>query len=208
MPGYNFPCNDGDVIQATVCCYNGNQIGLNIGYWVTQASGGPMGINTVAPAIDTAMAGHYKLWLSADSNYYGSRFRNMNNLTFAPWIENTHSGVGLVTGLCAGSQLSGLITRTSASIGRSGRGRIFVPFVAESSVIDAQHISSGAVTALNAIGGDWQGGWAGTGGVFVPCIYQRPSTITTYTTGYISRNRIATQRRRGAYGRPNTIPPF
>jgi hypothetical protein len=108
-------------------------------------------------------------------------------------------------------QIAGIFSKITAFGGRAMRGRVYVPFPTDldnSSPSDAPTV--GYMTRLGAFAANVVATTAVTGGAgnasMVPVIYHRVSGNVDIIIGATARQKWATQRRRGDYGRPNDPP--
>lgn len=123
------------------------------------------------------------------------------------------TGVGFAGGLAGDvlpTQTAGLITKRTAVPGRRGRGRAYIPFPTES-YNDANGLPTNAyMTPAGALAFSIsQSVLVGTlidGNYLDPVILHRDTGGTSDILATLARQKWATQRRRGSYGRPNVSP--
>jgi hypothetical protein len=218
----------GDIIEArivTVPLAAPPQIGENVVHFIPQP--GSI-INTGASLaeflvfVTTTWGNLYKQWLSVVDTFRGVSAQRVFPKPTTPMEFNIGaSGVGVVAGSHAPTQVSGLIKTFTAKAGRPFRGRLYIPWIATSNVTLSGDISNTGIADLTAIGNSIFAlqlvvGATGTT-TFQPVIwhkkgYGKPVPIGVNTTDPITSSAasilLATQRKRGNYGRPNPAPPF
>jgi len=167
----------------------------------------------VCNALDTLLAPLYKPALSNTATYYGLRVKKIWPLpVFIPVTRHSHTGAGTGDSIPAPAQLSGIITKQTAGVGRSKRGRIYIPFPSTAYLDTDSTPTATYLTVLGAIApalfaGDTIVGASGTANI-LPIIWGRVAHSMADVTASRVNDKFATQRRRGEYGRQNTIPPF
>jgi hypothetical protein len=211
------PLVTGDVWQLKVYTYQGNQLGLNVLFYRLGISTGSPTAENQIQSIYTQIGAVLLPLLENTAIYYG--------LGLTRWmVRPTPSAIYYQNGGAAGAagagplpgQTTGMITKLTGLGGRANRGRVYVPFPARASATGSPLIPTvGYVTALAAYAGviltnltTTDGGLNGQtwlpvlkhGNAFPPSV--------TLINGATPRQKWATQRRRGDYGRANQIPPF
>lgn len=165
--------------------------------------------SAVLPLIATGMA--------SDALVYGADMEDVTHST-VPVGVNTVSGQTTGTGLAPAlpGQVSGIVSLHGDFVGRSFQGRRYIPFPS----IDSNDFAAGGLaarptgaylTAMGALGTEVSGlsvyvngGQSATvqNGFFD----ERGHTNFRNIANSFTPDRWATQRRRGDYGRPNTVP--
>lgn len=207
--------NVGDIVQLKVACNCTNQLGLSVRQYTVVTISGGVGVTDAdfCSAMDTAMAPVYKPWLGNDASYYGTNAQIINRTPKPISVTASSStGPGTASNGSLPGQVSGIITLRTNSVGRSYRGRVYVPFPAtvwNDLVLNVP--TAAAKVLLGAIAVEYglsrivtSGGSTAT---LVPIIRNKLGTVP-FITSVLSRGAWATQRRRGNYGRPNAYPPF
>jgi hypothetical protein len=129
-------------------------------------------------------------------------------------VSKVNTGVGMVAGDMLPRQIAGLTTLVSTLAGRSGRGRMYIPFPGEASNDVNSTPTAGYLALLDAFCLAWKA-------TYVIASIVNPGASTTIRYGIFSKvlgainlaaNAVckdawATQRRRGTFGRAN-LPPF
>lgn len=161
-----------------------------------------------------------KACLSASASYRGLMVKKLTPIPpTQPVINITNQGAGGVVGEPLPRQVRGIITFTTPFAGRGFRGRVYVPFPSEASNDTDATPTAAYVTLLTTLGQAMQQSYPGVGAggntgdlfrVLVRYVYIGGNlTSVAYRadiTASLPRDRWATQRRSGAYGRPNISP--
>lgn len=201
-----------DVCRLRIACYSANQQGINVTHWkVTSVTGASQTDAQVAAAFDSTLAPRYKAAISAEARYRGVSFQRILPIpaTF-PQTVTTNDGVGSVAGHMMSTQTSGILSSQTEFAGAKYRGRVYIPFPSEGSN-DTDGLPNAAyVTLIEDIGDELfttivvsVGGDSVT---LTPVIYHRATGTTTKVDNFIARQKWATQRRRGSYGKTNPTP--
>lgn len=204
----------GDIFEFRLFTSFNEQIAINVLHYKEQTPTNPFALdhNSVLAAIATAIEPVFIDCVTADATYEGCTLQRIFP-TVAPVVTNVlGSAAGDGGATPTGRQLSGIITKRTVIAGRRGRGRIYVPFPAADTVTDDTGMPTAAYVALLqelademedeqtvSVGADTLG--------FKPCVYNRddPAASPLITT-CLARSKFATQRRRGDYGRANSLP--
>lgn len=220
--------NPGDKVLIRVFCYTGTfQVSINNLYYDTPLTNTLIPtVDAVAAVFDTAIQVAYKNVLSSDATYLGVDCRvfrlppNPNPaLSRRDHVGPGTGGMGLLPTQCAP-----VVSFKSRVAGRRGGARIYLPFPSVAAFDADGTPSAGYLASAGVLAGIIAGGFAvaigGNSASFVPCIYgppldparvpppNPPRLTPTFTpiTSYIVRDKCGTQRRRGTYGRTNSLP--
>lgn len=202
----------GDLYQVRIITQLGDQAGLNIlHYRVTAQTGPDPTLLSIANNLDGQFRASYVANLSATAQFRGVGVRKFRPVPISP---ETVSNVGPVNGGVAGDalprQVSGIITLKTAFAGRAFRGRVYVPFPAESDNTSSFVPTNTYVLNLTLIGNAIRSPGPIVSGpdslTLALTIFHRRQGTNDLVTSIQSRTMWATQRRRGSYGRPNLIP--
>lgn len=211
---------DGDVYELTFWTQHSEQVCVMKRHWVVegQLGNGPTQAQIVT-AIDDVVAPLMKAVLSASASYIGAmaaRVFPIPRLMASKYIVN--AGVGLVAGEIMPRQVRGIFTLTTGFAGRAFRGRSYTPFPSEQSNDTNATPTAGFLASLNALAtGITQTfvavGAGGNTADLEPVIAKFVSigNVSVLSdimdiTGYVTRDRWATQRKSGSYGAPNVSP--
>jgi hypothetical protein len=205
----------GDIIEAKVGCFDASlQAGLNIRHYRigTQTNPGlDLPYFVAAGELTVILSPLYKALLSVQAAYMGVSIRRLSPLPATNEFADTAlAGPGLVAGDQLPTQVAGLITFRGIASGIAGRGRIYVPFPGE------EDSSPGGVTTtdyqnrLQALANAWANTLVVTEGVnqweLDPIILRRATFEFQELITGIARIPWATQRRRGGFGKTNSLP--
>lgn len=205
------------LLQMRAWCKVGNQVSVTTFHHLVQSidSGAPDDEDFLLHW-EAIYGGIFKGLIANGVNYVGSTAQiitppigllRKNNITAGPGTGGTNTNA---------TQVSGLIQWGTNLGGRKFRGRVFMPFPSEEeNGVDGKPVA-GYLIGLDGLGDEYvhHTNWIMTLGhaTIVPVIRHRkdktgvtsaPTQITTYT----SVPNWATQKKRGAFGRPN-ISPF
>lgn len=206
---------DGDIMLATLACFNTNQVGLNNTHWLALSHTG-VGADDedLALYLDTTLAPMYKLYLGAQASWYGVRVQKQLPLP-KPVAAISAGFIGPGTGSAATlpGQAAAVMTKRTLLAGRAYRGRIYLPFAAQAMNNATTNKPEPAAMALfNAIGtalaGNITVGTVPNQTVLQPVLFHRRTGTTTPLQEMTAAGAWGTQKRRGNYGRPNVYPPF
>lgn len=128
-----------------------------------------------------------------------------------PYFSTTLANQGALAGDPLPKQVSGIITKRTGNPGSKGRGRCYIPFPTEG-VNDATGVPTAAYTTLlsnlaAALQQNLLIGLAPNTTTLSPCVFRRSNPASSFLVlSHQQRNRWATQRRRGDYGKSNVSP--
>lgn len=203
----------GDILQARVCCYNTDQISLNVlGYKVVSLVGVPgVTLQDVVGQIDSDINGTYKSLMALTARYRGVGLRRLLAVPSLEYTAIGNDGIGTGGASLQGRQVTGMFTKVSGVIGPAGRGRVYVPFPDTDSSGPNGQPNAGYMVNLGILAGILQSTFGVTvGGSTVnmaPCILRRSALGSSLIWGAATaRQRWATQKRRGDYGKTNVLP--
>jgi len=207
QPGGDIPPN-GTILLVQLYAYRHSQIGImDCHFQETSVTGSGGKLGDVALEVQTAIDGSFAALTDTDTTILGCKVSTVEiSPPPLPGIATsdttgTHGPPGLP------GQDTGLITKTTDFTGRGFRGRVYVPFPA-TDYQDADDTPTAAYvaaldtfatflfTTFTVIAG-------GTTMVMKPVLFNRVTHGVFDITGFVSRKRWATQRRRGNYGRVN-----
>jgi len=201
------------IIEVKTYCLHLEQLGINsLHYRISGTTGGPVYDDEAAVACDLLINPLYLPLLNANAQWKGLTFQIVGGGTPQPYqVSATHSNFGTVAGDLMSRQTCGIITKLTAGIGRANRGRVYFPFPGEADNQVTATPVAGYVTRLtnlaNVILVPFNIAGASGGTITMqPIIFHRLSGLSTDINGFRSNQKWATQRRRGSYGRPNTLP--
>jgi hypothetical protein len=201
---------DGDVVKIVVRCYAFGQVALNVYYYYVTSSAGGVDYKTLLALYQTLATGFYIPVMHSQALYVDTTMQIISGAGATTPTLFTASALvfGAATGNPMPQQVSGLITRRVNLTSNANRGRVYIPFPAAIAGSTVERPSSAYTTLLGnlqvgllpttapiSIGGQmWSPGLQGRIAGFTPLLAALPS------------NKWATQKRRGDYGIPNTLP--
>lgn len=190
------------------------QIGVNVLHYFCSTSIGLGATDQeIADGFSTAVAPAYKAWLNNFAIYYGASARKLHPPTsYKPANSLNGGGAGTSGATPMPNQTCGIVTWQTNFAGRRARGRSYFPFPATALSSGANEVPSGGAYVL----------MAGLATVIVPtvtygsggntsdltfCIFKRNIPNSIFPVTYAQpRYTWGTQRRRGDYGRTNSLP--
>jgi len=209
---YSIPI--GGIVKHITYCTIAGQASTNTRKWqlFNLSTGSTFPSTETLDALDIGMAGPMLPLLSTNALYYGSVMYLMNPIGLPPRPVSTtgNQGAGLAgAGLLPG-QTSGLISLLTATMGKIGQGRIYVPFPCPADGAADGTPTAGYVTRLADLGvflsHDLTVIAGGQTATFKPCLYRGGTDTPKFIDQAINNDAWATQRRRGSYGRLNKAP--
>lgn len=205
--------NVGDILRIKAACYSGNQLGLMVSHVIIKAVSTPAAFDPgqIARRISDVQHAAIKACLDDDAKYLGHSAKLIHPVVSDEAFSTVNEGYGTAAGDALPRQVSGIFTLTTGFPGRANRGRQYVPFPSEADNPNTATPSPVYVTAVSTLGTlftvDLTATVVGDTCTFGWIIYRRANPgASPLVTGHIARNKWATQRRRGNYGRPNEVP--
>jgi hypothetical protein len=212
MPGTTPIVND--LLEIRTECFHVDQASINVlHYVVTATAGGGLTVTQIAAAFDGRVGLPYQAWFPAAVFFEKVSCKNLSPpATLA--AEFVAHAPGTAVGGVEPGQVSGLITKKTGLAGVRQRGRIYVGFVSTNSVDTAGNLTGGGLAVLTSIR-DAIGpnitlvNGAATVTLALAIVHgpdkngNPPPTQLTLVTTLTPSAFLATQRRRGNYGRRN-----
>lgn len=204
----------GGVVRHVMYCTIPGQVSSTKRDWqCTNITGGTsIGSSDILVDLDLMAATLFTDAISNEATYYGSLLYYQTPVGTPPRPESTtgNSGIGINVSPLLPTQTCGLVSLYSNDLGKTGQGRIYVPFPYIAAIDvdgspDAGYIAglNNFVTAFTTPRNIVSGGATGT---FAPCLYTPGGPPPKFLTSGIVRDAWATQRRRGDFGRLNANP--
>jgi len=202
---------NGDILESRTVCQLGDQIGINVMHWQVRGVTGTVDLQDAADALDAVTAPAYKPCLATSVTYYGTGLRAVSPVLSVEVASKLNTGPGTSGALVLPKQVSGLITWLTNTPGRTGRGRSYIPFPSQDDESGTEVPNAAYVTNLNiitAVIGNTTIAVIPAGGSasLRQIIWSRAHPVVKDVQEGVGRARWATQRRRGDYGRINTVP--
>lgn len=213
------PVIPGDLVETRTYATQAEQAAILTFHWgILAAIGTPTNDTDFSRVIDNVLAPVWKAFISSDASFRGTAARIISSTPpSAPVFFNTNVGGGTGTPPDLPRQTTGMISWQTAFGGRAFRGRTYLGFpwsglnnldgVPTAPAITLITNVAQAIFNVTSIPNV-----AGTGSVSVVMLLVHKKDKAglipdpTLINGFIVRNKWATQRRRGSFGRPNTSP--
>jgi len=204
----------GGVVRHITYCTYPSQVATNKRDWqcVSLTGGSSVGSAATITELDTLFAGLVKPCMTADADYYGSQLYYQTPVGAPPRPESFigNAGPGSDAGEALPLQTSGLISLYSDTLGKTGQGRIYVPFPSIDSQgtdstpdalynVDLSNLATSLITPRTVTDG-------AVTAIFNPVLYKPGGAPPLQLTRAVPRDAWATQRRRGNFGRVNNRP--
>lgn len=202
----------GDILAISTVCTCGGQEAINTFHYLCTAIGAsPATDADCVQLLDTRIATDFKGILPSQSHYNGT-LGGIITRSPPPVKQQSVSGAGAGSNgtLPLPKQCAGITSWYTNSSGKAFRGRTYWPFLSSNWAGTNGEITSAAATAIDLCAADVQGmstvSASGRTATLAYVIYHRKTKDTTPIITRLTRTVLATQRRRGDYGRPNTPP--
>lgn len=211
MPG-NFPQTSDIVEVRCVMSALGQQVGMNVHHYVARlvVTGG-CSCQELALAYDQVISPFYKNLLSSNAFWRGVAVRNLAPPKTIEFISNGFAAVGNSGPDLLPTQTRYLISKYSQLAGPENRGRVYPPFPPNTASDTNGVLTAGFLVVLQALASQLLLSRTIVGATgqttFDPIIkHSGPYGPGREVVSVVARNRFATQRRSGAYGRQNANP--
>lgn len=203
-----------NILKVLPVCFTANQVSMSPFHFLVAATAPPAPTDLeCAVFFDGTFSPLYQALLSTAANYRGTSCQIIFPL---PVRVAQASVAGLVAGTVGGNplptQTSGIVKFRTVSAGRAFRGRTFVPFPGGNANGVSGLPTNIYVGNLNALLAAIVPGplvvVSGGGGTATLklVIYHRKLHTNDVVTDGASEQKWATTRRRGSFGRPNSLP--
>lgn len=208
----------GDLVKAQIVTFDTNQVGLNtLWFLVGSVGGSPATDQDLASALDPIISPLIAPLLNDNAEYRGIRAQVYVALTAKPkWVDvianvGATSGTGGSTAMA--KQVAGITSWYTNYPKQANRGRTYWPFPSTIADTGDGVPSVAYINALNAIASAIRTFTSVSAGgrtaAFAQVLVHRKAIGTNSNIiAYLNRANWATQRRRGAFGRPQGTPPF
>ena len=203
----------GDIVEQRVVCALGNQVAMNIfHYGVGAITSGGASLLEMATAMDALLAPLYKDLMDVAATYRGVGMTNVIVPRTIEYVSTAGIGFGTQAGNSIPTQVRGLISYQGNAAGPRNRGRQYIPFPSVTALTASGLVSttySTSLTNLRAVLSVTRIFIGATGNTTVfPVVAHRPFLPSNWSTvtQMFARTKFGTQRKSGAYGRPNTAP--
>lgn len=214
------PLITGDLLKLRVWCSAGDQASVNTIYAVVGAiTGGVVTDQDFANYMDAQLSAVFIPVLSNIAEYRGVQASIEDKIPQPSLvISNTNPGNGTAGAIGLPRQTCGLIGFTTPFRGVQYRGRWYIPFPSatddqgDGTPTAGYEVRIANITGLFGATNFFPGTGSAAAAIVwsirhgVPKKLPPPLTPTTQITGYTASSKWATQRRRGSFGRQNTVP--
>lgn len=198
----------GDSIDVSVFCRLDDQVSVNVLQYVITGIGGAVSGQQAADAFDARLNDTWRLWLCDDASYEGVKVLRTNGVNIPPPVFSSANAGGGAAGGALPRQLCGLGRKFTDFAGPKGRGRLYAPFPGDANRA-GMVLSAGGLTALGSIMADAYGvdGLITVGALSLEArIGIRAGSVGRRVTAVDISAEFASQLRRGAFGRKNSLP--
>lgn len=202
-----------DIIKIRLWTHDAEQAAVNtFHYLVTAITGaGPVSEVDFATAFDNAVSIAYRALISSSARYDGVQVQvvfPLPLLVAEAYVGGAGNGTANVAG--AARQSAPLIGWKSGVAGPGGRGRTYIPFTPADATDGAGNATAAYKALLQAFATAVRTfTTVVVGGATLTCglVIKKSNAATTIgVSSDVVSGKIATQKRRGTFGRPNTSP--
>ena len=203
----------GAVIETVVIIGLEDQEGLNVRHWkVSSVQGSGANLSTIADRVSELVQPEYANLTNTVTQFYGCTAQQIQPYIPFKFLSIAHQAMGLKVGAHAAKQLSGLIRLATSAPGKGNHGRCYVPFPYAAFSTDGNFVIADYLLHLRNLAGHYStpiqvGVAVGDGLVLQPQLWHRKTKTSTLIAVGTASNLIATQRRRGDFGKSNYVPP-
>ncbi len=201
----------GDVVEVKVYCEDLEQTSVTTTHWrVDAVNGFGVDMQTLANDFNTAFGAEVPPGMANDVTMSGTGVRILAPVLSIEIESNNASFPGSGLGVSLPRQTSGLLSVYADIPGPKGRGRMYIPFPAATFNTTSGIPTAAWVTHLDSIGTLVTTPFVSGGGVdnihLRPVLWHRSTRTSDDLSRFVSRQKWATQKRRGSYGKPNSPP--
>lgn len=201
----------GSVVEVRAFAYMINQLAVNrVRYRCASIVGAGVTDSDFATLMSTSLEALYKDVMSASANFIGVQCQILRPTRLPEVTEQADFGPGLNAGDPLPPQTAALISFKTNSATRAGRGRIYIPFLSETTANPDGRPSAVQIAALEALATVWATTKAPTVGAdtsnMVPVIASADGLLPKDITDFRVRPYWATMRRRSFANRPDVLP--
>lgn len=202
----------GHILECIVYTSYRGQVAQNVFHYKVNSAGGSPTTDDIVAQVEADFNGSWKALMCDDADWEGISLRNLTPVPLeVASFSGAQNGPG-VHGAPIPGQLCYLLTKKTAEAGPRGRGRMYIPFPG----LDGLDQTSGKVHTdtgilLQTLIDDIEGPETQTAGGFsvnwTIGLY-RPTEDVRFIPlrSFTASDEYATQRRRGAYGKQNSLP--
>lgn len=203
-----------DVLECRHICQLNDQISVNVFHYkvtaVSVVGGTPVTTADCAAGLANQFNNIYAAALPTVSIYFGAGVRRITPTVTIEDGNNTFQIAGDIAEIPLPAQMCGLFAINTGIGGRAFRGRKYMPFPCITHVHTDTKPTAAYRGLIQTIANAYTGGSviAGptTSTADLSPVLKHADNSTTAVTGSTVRLNWGTQRSRGGYGRPNTLP--
>lgn len=202
-----------DYLEVRYVCYTTSQVSINVCHYRFFTAATDITDQEVAAGINANVANAFKANMPNEARFRGVGVRVIKTPAAAEVFDVSLDGPGTSLGDLAPTQVSGIITKRTALVGRKHRGRLFIGFPSNLDITQDGAPTTGYVGGLNGIASAigpvmnlTRGGDAYHCDMTVRSMLVPAAPVHTYVASLLARNRFGTQRSRGQYGAQNVVP--
>lgn len=201
----------GDIVEVSVYCKLVEQVAINVLHYNVDAVGGvAVKYDELAGRIYAKLEDAYRDWMTDAAQFAGVGVRRLYPLPKSIQYTRIDPVDGTLSAFTLPAQIAGLITVRTPKPGPGGRGRVYIPFGSVNWSDVEGNMTPDAETQLAVIAdllgptAAWQeatAAWTVVATLQVSAAVGAPECDNILPTG-----KWATQRRRGNYGKANSLP--
>lgn len=198
-----------DVILVQLNAHANDQLGLmGCHFRATNKVATGASLEDFAAAVDAACGTKLIACMANDADYRWTQVIRIKPVRSVTVINNANTGSGTAGTQLLPTQTCGLVGKLTPFAGRKNRGRCYVPFPAEDDNAATGTPTVGYATRLGLLANEFIKTYTVSDGIggswdLIPVLMNESTGLTIDVTSHILRQKWATQRRRGAFGRPN-----
>lgn len=202
----------GDVIKARSLSVDGLQCGFNVTHWkVIKVTGLPPNPDEVAREFSTVWEGSYKALHPPQVEYRGHGVQRIHPVIDVETTDVSKAGFGTSGTGPLPPQCSPYVTLYSAGVGRTNRGRMYLPFASELWLGPDGRVTGAGLTLMDAFGNGMAVTYTitGAGGGTMDIqgsLWHRVGKTTSPIIGHRSNSAIGSQVRRSFTHRGDQVP--
>lgn len=203
----------GDEIEVRLFTRDAEQLGINVlHYRCFGVTGAGASVQDAAIDLEAIFAPLYKPLLPSNVQWYGLGARKIypapKSLEYHSFALQGNGTSGSANGLPR--QSAALIGKHTDTPGPGGRGRFYTAFPDSSQSSGQGLVSGAAITLLTALGtaiiANQLATGAGISSSLEPGLWKTATSTHTHLTGFSVTGFFATMKKRGSYGRANSLP--
>jgi len=195
-----------DIIETKILCWVNFQVGINVRHWRCGTNPGGLTLEDWMAHLVAELEPLYTAYLATTTIVDAIKTKIIGPAGVSEELTELRGTAGLAAATTMARQASGIVTLTTGLGGRKNRGRIYLPFVTEEMNETTGSPNGAGITAMENVATFYSTVQNVTVGDFTmilaPVLVHRGPAPDEPTpiTGFIVRDKWATQLRRGDYG--------